>query len=73
MFRTALLRSARAAASRAVARPAPIARIAIPTAAPRFAPAAIRSYSAGAGLSKDEVQGRIVDLLKSFDKVRYMS
>lgn len=31
---------------------------------------AVRCYSASAGLSKDEVQGRIMDLLKNFDKVR---
>merc|ERR1712000_67946 len=29
----------------------------------------IRCYSAPSGLSKDEVQGRIMDLLKNFDKV----
>jgi len=29
----------------------------------------IRSYSAPAGLTKTEVEGRIVDLLKNFDKV----
>lgn len=29
----------------------------------------IRAYSAHAGLSQDEVQGRILDLLKNFDKV----
>ena len=38
-----------------------------------FAPAAsirgARFYSAPAGLSKNEVEGRIVDLLKNFDKV----
>ena len=31
----------------------------------------IRFYSAHAGLSQDEVQGRILDLLKNFDKVRH--
>ena len=39
----------------------------------RFAPSivfpSIRCYSAPAGLSKEEVQGRIMDLLKNFDKV----
>jgi len=29
----------------------------------------IRCYSAHAGLNKDEIQGRILDLLKNFDKV----
>lgn len=31
----------------------------------------IRFYSAPAGLSREEVQGRIMDLLKNFDKVRH--
>lgn len=30
---------------------------------------ALRCYSAASGLSKSEVEGRIVDLLKNFDKV----
>jgi NADH dehydrogenase (ubiquinone) 1 alpha/beta subcomplex 1 len=30
---------------------------------------AVRSYASSAGLSQDEVQGRILDLLKNFDKV----
>lgn len=37
--------------------------------APSFAVQSIRCYSAPAGLSKDEVQGRIMDLLANFDKV----
>ncbi len=36
---------------------------------PSLAVSSIRCYSAPAGLSKDEVQGRIMDLLKNFDKV----
>lgn len=39
--------------------------------APAFAISSIRCYSASAGLTKPEVQGRIMDLLKNFDKVRY--
>ncbi len=39
--------------------------------APRFAFQAVRFYSAPAGLGKDEVEGRIVNLLKNFDKVRW--
>ena len=38
----------------------------------QFAPSAFqaaRCYSAAAGLQKPEVEGRIVDLLKNFDKV----
>jgi hypothetical protein len=33
---------------------------------------AVRCYSASAGLSQDEVTGRIMDLLKNFDKVMSM-
>jgi hypothetical protein len=33
---------------------------------------AVRCYAASAGLSKDEVTGRIMDLLKNFDKVRVL-
>lgn len=73
MFRTVLLRSARNVAGMAVRRPAAVARpvAAVPT--PRYTPSvfhAARCYSAAAGLSKQEVEGRIVDLLKNFDKVR---
>ncbi|CAL3971822.1 unnamed protein product [Diplocarpon coronariae] len=74
MFRTALFRSARSATRqtaqslRAVARPASQS----PLLQSRFAPSAfhaVRCYSAAAGLSKPEVEGRIVDILKNFDKV----
>ncbi|KAI1485920.1 acyl carrier protein [Biscogniauxia mediterranea] len=80
MFRTALLRTVGAAASRATsatARPAVARRVvsaAIPSA--RFAPAAaaqrlgaVRMYSAASGLKKEEVEGRIMSLLSGFDKV----
>ncbi|KAF2147239.1 uncharacterized protein K452DRAFT_282229 [Aplosporella prunicola CBS 121167] len=77
MFRTAILRSARGAARSAARWQAPIAR---PVAPAFFAhskqrlPAAsfqaIRFYSAHGGLSQEEVQGRILDLLKGFDKVQ---
>ena len=30
---------------------------------------AVRCYSAAASLGKDEIEGRIMDLLKNFDKV----
>lgn len=49
-------------------RSSPIARPA--QLAPRFAIQPVRLYSAPAGLAKDEVEGRIVNLLKNFDKVR---
>lgn len=68
MFRTAILRSARAATPRTISRPLAIAR----PVATRFTPTifqAVRCYSAAAGLSKTEVEGRIVDLMKQFDKV----
>ena len=32
--------------------------------------AAVRCYAAGSGLNQEEVTGRILDLLKNFDKVR---
>jgi hypothetical protein len=72
MFRTVLVKSARSAASQAVRRAGPITRpaSAIPTF--QYAPSvfnAARCYSAAAGLAKPEVEGRIVDLLKNFDKV----
>jgi NADH dehydrogenase (ubiquinone) 1 alpha/beta subcomplex 1 len=77
MFRTALLRSARAAARAAPrCQPAmarPVARFAFVQPAqhtPAASFQAARCYSASAGLSQDEVQGRIMDLLKNFDKVQ---
>lgn len=33
---------------------------------------AIRCYASGSGLNQEEVTGRILDLLKNFDKVREM-
>ncbi|CAD6455576.1 c1b76c50-ebb7-406c-8e70-69a6371ac18f [Sclerotinia trifoliorum] len=75
MFRTALLRTARSAASKAVHRPAAIARPIAPSSLitkSQFAPSAFqaaRCYSAAAGLEKKEVEGRILSLLNNFDKV----
>lgn len=72
MFRTALVKSARAAAPRTISRPLAIAR----PVTSRFTPTifqAVRCYSAAAGLGKDEVEGRIVDLMKQFDKVIILS
>ncbi|KAK1245943.1 hypothetical protein MKX07_005012 [Trichoderma sp. CBMAI-0711] len=79
MFRTAALRTA-ASAVRAVARPVAIRRTAAAAAfaAPRAAAAplriqqsvmGVRMYSAGGGLNKEEVEGRIMSLLQGFDKV----
>lgn len=74
MFRTAITRSARSLAQatrtqqpfvqRAVASPFQT-RISQPA----FAVSAVRSYASGSGLGQDEVTGRILDLLKNFDKV----
>ncbi|KAI4605080.1 Vacuolar protein sorting-associated protein 74 [Alternaria sp. BMP 0032] len=76
MFRTALLRSARSAVRAAPRCQAAMAR---PVARSSFVQPkqmnpsvyfqAVRCYAASAGLSKDEVTGRIMDLLKNFDKV----
>ncbi|KAF7578020.1 hypothetical protein PtrM4_022600 [Pyrenophora tritici-repentis] len=77
MFRTALLRSARSAVRAAprcqAAMARPVARSAF--AQPRqITPSvyfqAVRCYGASAGLSQDEVTGRIMELLKNFDKVQ---
>ena len=82
MFRTAILRSA-AVARTAAARPV-IARLgaAATPFASRAAPLAVaqkynawnkgfvRGYAGGGALAKEEVEGRIMDLLKGFDKVR---
>ncbi|KAI1385175.1 acyl carrier protein [Hypoxylon trugodes] len=76
MYRAALIRTA-VSASRAAttaARPA-IRRAAVPARAV-FAPApkiaafqTVRMYSAGGGLKKEEVEGRIIGILQGFDKV----
>ncbi|KAG5203934.1 hypothetical protein GY631_7338 [Trichophyton interdigitale] len=77
MFRSAVIRSLRTSVPRVarvaspVSRQAPVAASIARQAqfAPRFAYQAIRQYSAPAGLSEQEVQGRIIDLLKNFDNV----
>ncbi|QSZ31484.1 hypothetical protein DSL72_001049 [Monilinia vaccinii-corymbosi] len=75
MFRTALLRSARSAVSKAAQRPAAIARPIAPSSCvtkSQFAPSAFqaaRCYSAAASLNRKEVEGRILSLLSNFDKV----
>ncbi|KAI4742979.1 acyl carrier protein [Aureobasidium sp. EXF-12298] len=80
MFRFAVARSARCLAQAAPRVQAPITRRVAPssflpstTAAPSTFVSAVRCYSAHAGLSKDEVQGRILDLLKNFDKLSAQS
>ncbi|KAJ5648054.1 hypothetical protein N7490_004426 [Penicillium lividum] len=76
MFRSAIVRSLRASAPRvAVKTPAPFQIRSSPIAArvpqftPCFASQGVRCYSAPAGLNKNEIEGRIVNLLKNFDKV----
>ncbi|KAK7423819.1 mitochondrial acyl carrier protein [Neonectria magnoliae] len=75
MFRSAVLRSASAAA-RAALRPAVAQRtVFAAAAAPRAVLPkiqsfqAVRMYSAGGALNKEEVEGRIISLLQGFDKV----
>ena len=78
MMRTVAVRALRAASRAPVAslRQSPALRTQIPSLlqssqiAPSFALPSIRCYSAPSGLSREEVQGRIMDLLKNFDKVR---
>ena len=76
MFRIAVVKSARSAARAVVRTRAPILRSSTTSPLVRstqFPSAAsfqaVRYYSAPAGLAKHEVEGRIVDLLKNFDKV----
>ncbi|PHH87176.1 hypothetical protein CDD83_9214 [Cordyceps sp. RAO-2017] len=77
MFRTAVLRSV-ASAARAATRPAftvsrssqLVARQAAAPVAPRLQSlVAVRMYSAGGALNKEQVEGRIMSLLHGFDKV----
>ncbi|KAF1916096.1 acyl carrier protein-like protein [Ampelomyces quisqualis] len=76
MFRTALLRSARSAAcaaprcQAAMARPVARSSFVQPKQIPSTHFQAVRCYSASAGLSELEITGRIMDLLKNFDKVQ---
>jgi hypothetical protein len=76
MFRSAVVRSLRASVPRTVrasaARQIQIAPAVRPSQfVPAFRAQSLRFYSAPASLSKDEVEGRIVNLLKNFDKVCY--
>ncbi|RPA84442.1 acyl carrier protein [Ascobolus immersus RN42] len=72
MFRPTLLRAGRLLATK-VAPVAPLraaVRVSAPVVSKPFAVSAIRFYSADAGaLSKMEVESRVLDLLKGFDKV----
>ena len=77
MLRTAILRSIRGAARLNVPKHSSCSRPARASSflqSSHFTPIAslqtVRCYSAPAGLAKPEVEGRIIDLLKNFDKVR---
>jgi len=76
MFRTALALTARNLAQRAPQTAARRAIVASPfaqtsprIAQPAFVISAVRSYASSSGLGQEEVTGRIIDLLKNFDKV----
>ncbi|KAK4498369.1 hypothetical protein PRZ48_011027 [Zasmidium cellare] len=77
MFRTALLRSARCVAqtsTRAATRPAVRTAIRSPfitsrVSSPAATISAVRCYASSSGLAQEEVTGRILDLLKNFDKL----
>jgi NADH dehydrogenase (ubiquinone) 1 alpha/beta subcomplex 1, acyl-carrier protein len=82
MFRTAILRTS-ASVARVALRPA-ARRTMIAAASPRIGAAsavipklqtlrAVRLYSAGGSLNKEEVEGRIMSLLQGFDKVSIAS
>lgn len=80
MFRTAVLRSAASVAARrsatrsfssVVSRPALVSKSAVAPFVSRVASwNAVRGYASGSGLSKEDVEGRIMSLLAGFDKVR---
>ncbi|KAI9860154.1 MAG: Acyl carrier protein, mitochondrial [Trichoglossum hirsutum] len=78
-MRIALVRSARSLIQRPLQQRCVIARLATFNAtsniarsthfAPALSSSAVRFYSAPAGLTQEQVEGRILDLLKNFDKV----
>ncbi|KAI4189051.1 MAG: hypothetical protein L6R41_001718 [Letrouitia leprolyta] len=76
MIRAAAFQSARRASRVTIKSQIPSSRIVVPCLSIQpsaYVPTKIaqtaRWYSAPAGLSKQEVEGRIMDLLKGFDKV----
>ncbi|KAK4943738.1 mitochondrial acyl carrier protein [Elasticomyces elasticus] len=73
MFRSAAVRALRVATKPQFAQSLNVTRpqlaYQISRTAPSFVLPSIRSYSAPAGMAREEVQGRIMDLLKNFDKV----
>ena len=81
MMRTAIIRSVRSLAQQSlrqrcsIVRPASLGPGSYITRSTRFSPvlSSARFYSAPAGLTQQEVEGRILDLLKNFDKVTVCS
>ncbi|KAK3718019.1 mitochondrial acyl carrier protein [Vermiconidia calcicola] len=76
MFRTALLRSARCLAQSSARAQQPVVRRAVASpfistriSTPATSISAVRFYASGSGLGQEEITGRIMDLLKNFDKV----
>ena len=76
MFRAALAQSLRRLPRTSTRAQQPIVRRAIASpfissriSSPAFTVSAARCYSSASGLGQEEVTGRIVDLLKNFDKV----
>ena len=76
MYRTTLLRSIRCAAQATTRAQRPSVQTALRTpfvqsriSTPASSISAIRCYASSTGLNQDEVTGRIIDLLKNFDKV----
>lgn len=77
MFRTALTRSARCIAQASARTQQPAVRRAIVSpfvsstriTVPAISIAGVRCYAGSSGLAQEEVTGRIMDLLKNFDKV----
>ncbi|RQM07569.1 hypothetical protein DH86_00002028 [Scytalidium sp. 3C] len=75
MFRSAIIRSARSATRQSARPSAVIARFVAPSSfvtKSQVIPSAfqaVRCYSAGSSLPQAEVEGRIIDLLKNFDKL----
>ncbi|KAK3173509.1 Acyl carrier protein, mitochondrial [Lepraria neglecta] len=77
MIRAALFQSARCASRSVIRTQLPASRaiapcLSVPSTCytPTSRYPGIRCYSAPAGLSKTEVEGRIMDMLKNFDKVK---
>lgn len=76
MLRTALFQSLRCASRLSAQAYTPISRtvgpttyVAVTRALPRLNVLSSRLYSASAGLGREEVEGRIMDIVKNFDKV----